>query len=743
MIDRLEISGFASYGDAVEVMDGLREINFVYGPNGAGKTTVSRLIAESLIADSSRFSKCAVHWQRGTKLVPFVYNLDFVAKNFNQPGDLKGIFTLGEKDIETQSKIKQAKLDLADLTRKIENLTYILQGNDGAGGKRGELTQLEDKFRDECWTVKKRHDVKLRGPLTDYHNSKEKFKNRLIMECKKNAPTPIPAQTDLEARSASLFGTTPTIESLFATVNDAQFLAWESDPILAKRVIGRSDVDIAAMILRLGNSDWVKQGIAYYEVNDGDCPFCQQKAPQSLAASLEEYFDETFAQDTSAIAVLKDGYLLAGERISQTVDAVVATASRFLDTATLKTEKQVFDARFQTNRQRLEQKAKEPSQSIVLEPLKDVLQKMKDLIEKANGSIREHNTMVANLASAQTSLIADVWAFFAHSEITAEFAKYQREKKGVDADISSLEQQIEKAKSERIAKDADLSGLEKQTTSVRPTVDEINKLLNAFGFRSFSLEATSANLYRLRRSDGSDAKETLSEGERSFITFLYFYHLLKGSESSSGVTTDRVVVFDDPVSSLDSDVLFIVGSLIRKTLEDVRAHRSNIKQVFVLTHNVYFHKEITFHKDRSAGQALKEETFWIIRKVDGKSKVQKHTINPIKTSYDLLWSEIRDASPQAPGIQNAMRRILEHYFRILGGIRNDDIVDLFEGEEKLICKALFSWVNDGSHSIPDDVFMTFDDGAVQKQREVFKNIFVKTKHINHYNMMMGHSYVIE
>lgn len=37
-----------------------------------------------------------------------------------------------------------------------------------------------------------------------------------------------------------------------------------------------------------------------------------------------------------------------------------------------------------------------------------------------------------------------------------------------------------------------------------------------------------------------------------------------------------------------------------------------------------------------------------------------------------------------------MRRILEHYFRILGGIGNDDIVNLFGGEEKLICKAFFS-----------------------------------------------------
>ncbi|MFH0083694.1 AAA family ATPase, partial [Pseudomonas aeruginosa] len=69
---------------------------------------------------------------------------------------------------------------------------------------------------------------------------------------------------------------------------------------------------------------------------------------------------------------------------------------------------------------------------------------------------------------------------------------------------------------------------------------------------------------------GMDAKETLSEGERTFVTFLYFYHLLKGSDSESGVTTDRIVVFDDPVSSLDSDILFIVSSLIKALFDEVR-----------------------------------------------------------------------------------------------------------------------------------------------------------------------------
>ena len=65
---------------------------------------------------------------------------------------------------------------------------------------------------------------------------------------------------------------------------------------------------------------------------------------------------------------------------------------------------------------------------------------------------------------------------------------------------------------------------------------------------------------------------------RNFVSFLYFYHLLKGSWSESGVTTDRVVVIDDPVSSLDADVLFIVSTLIRALYRDGHASRHQSRQ---------------------------------------------------------------------------------------------------------------------------------------------------------------------
>src|ERR1019366_3703911 len=151
---------------------------------------------------------------------------------------------------------------------------------------------------------------------------------------------------------------------------------------------------------------------------------------------------------------------------------------------------------------------------------------------------------------------------------------------------------------------------------------------------------------------------------------------------------------------------------------------------FVLTHNVYFHKEVTFNKCRG-DVAMKDETFWIVRKPDQQSTIQKHVSNPIKTSYDLLWSEVRNPNRSNLSIQNTLRRILENYFKILGNITHDDLCSKFEGKEKLICNSLSSWVHDGSHYAHDDLFIA-DGNTVDTYLEVFRKIFEKSGDGEHY-----------
>jgi wobble nucleotide-excising tRNase len=171
----------------------------------------------------------------------------------------------------------------------------------------------------------------------------------------------------------------------------------------------------------------------------------------------------------------------------------------------------------------------------------------------------------------------------------------------------------------------------------------------------------------------------------------------------------------------------------------VRAGAGHIKQVFILTHNVYFHKEVTFNPKRSNG-AMNEETFWIVRKPGLASNIVKHPCNPINTSYDLLWSEVRRSDHSHLTIQNTLRRILENYFKFFGGVDPKEICSKFTGKEQLICNTLLSWINDGSHYAQDDLYMSVDESAVNTYLNVFKGIFEKSGHLAHYKMMMGDAF---
>ena len=178
------------------------------------------------------------------------------------------------------------------------------------------------------------------------------------------------------------------------------------------------------------------------------------------------------------------------------------------------------------------------------------------------------------------------------------------------------------------------------------------------------------------------------------------------------------------------------GGLIRELIEKIRNNKSFVKQVFILTHNIYFHKEVTFSMKRK-GKVLKEETFWTIKKVNNSTVVESHNSNPIKTSYELLWREVRAETKCSLTIQNTLRRILENYFKIMGNTDLESLADKFDGKEQFICRSLLSWINDGSHYSQDDLYISGDATTIETYLKVFKEIFDRAGHPAHYQMMMG------
>ncbi|MDQ0304503.1 AAA family ATPase [Ancylobacter polymorphus] len=728
MIQEVTIAGEASYSAAGETLSPLKPINFIFGTNGTGKTTISRVIA-----NPGAYASCGVIWKQGRELTCLVYNSDFVARKF--ASQLPGIFTLGETERDTLDKIEAAKTKAARFRDDIAQLEGTLGPADGSSGKRGDMRTLRSQFEADCWKVKTKHDPHFKEVFTGVRNAQARFCDRVLSEMAGNTARLV-ALEELKRTAATLYAEGLELRAAIPTIDVTDLLATEALPVLTKKVVGKQDVDVAALIRRLGNSDWVRQGLPYLG-QGSKCPFCQQGVEAELADRLNAFFDESFINDMAAIAAALESYEVSADATLSRLEEVAALHSGQLDEALLRADIDRLSARLAVNKRVLEAKKREPSTPVVLETLADVAQPVIDRIAAANAAIATHNKLVNNVPSERATLVGQVWRCLL-DENSATIATYQSEKQKLDRAVEGLTAGIAAKRRLWIEAKAELRELEKRVTSVQPTVTEINNLLASFGFTGFSLKTAGDrdHLYEIVRNDGGDAAATLSEGEKSFVCFLYFYHLLRGSVSESDVTSDRVAVFDDPVSSLDSDVLFIVNALIKRVLKEACEGIGQVKQVFVLTHNIYFHKEVSFDRNRGA-ECRAHETFWIVRKVAGVSQIVGHRTNPIKTSYELLWPEVRNPDRSTLTIQNTLRRIVENYFKILGNFDTDDIVAQFHGRDQLVCASLFSWVNDGSHSAHDDLYISADEGLVARYLDVFRRIFEKTGHDAHYRMMMG------
>lgn len=736
MIKEIHMKNEATYGEGPVKLFGLEKVNFIYGSNGTGKTTISRVVADtsSHKEGEGKYRECSVKWQ-GEALEALVYNRDFVEEQFGQPAGLSGVFTLGDADKNILDRIEGLEREKREIQDRIDGWKEKIGDHGSSRGITHELEKNDKWFREKCWALKDKHAKTFSGVFSGYHKSKEKLMQRALDEAEKNTAEPVPLG-ELEENAETIFSSSHEKEEFFTVPEWDGLIAHEDNPILRKKIIGKSDVDIAKLIQTLNNSDWVKAGREFYAKSKPICPFCQERRDESLEEKFAEYFDESFEKDTSAIRELINSYTDDVDRVRQPLDSLLENPSKRFDAQEVQAQCDLFNSKVQANIAKLDAKLREPSAPMELDSLQNTASQISQMIGAANAAVERHNKTVADLDGEKSMLIDKVWRYFLDKEIKADLVAYKREKSHLESAKSSIQKKILEAESDLAEKKQSIQGLEKSTTSIQPTIDGINRILKSFGFSSFKLAKAGDRLYKIERLNGDDARETLSEGERGFLMFLYFYYRLKGSALETGTTPARVVVFDDPVSSLDSDILFIVSQMVKKTFEEVRSGDSAIKQVFVLTHNVYFHKEVSFNMTRSQDAKLKDETFWIVRKSADESKVEYHSKNPVKTSYELLWSEIRNADTNSATIQNTIRRVLEYYFAILGGFNLTKISEEFQGTEKMICGALLPWAHDGSHSADEDLYVTVDPSMVDRYLRVFQKIFEVTGHLRHYEMMM-------
>jgi wobble nucleotide-excising tRNase len=725
MIEEIVINNLATYTEPISMKP--LKINFCYGSNGSGKSTLSNFLGGFKSSSESK-----INWENDNSLPFLVYNKSFVNQQFSQQKNIGGIFTLGKdtKDAKEFITIKSHKFD--ECNNKIQKFERTI------GEFSDKSTTLYQQLDTICWTVQQRLGDRFNKALTGFRGAKRTFRKKCLVEYENFKIVKEINLNNIEQLYDAAFGNARNRYDLIPFIDPKQVEQNEKCALLEQRISGSTDTPIGRFIEYLQNSDWVKQGLAYSVKSDGKCPFCQQALPKDTKNELEEFFDVQYEKDCNSVKAFQSRYNNYFSTLLININDILENKLPMLDYDLFEAEYKIIKKCIDGNSNLIQKKMDSPANIVRIDSVRGSVERLNEIIHKFNEEIEKNNSIVQNQASEQARCKNLLWEYIIN-ELRMSIKPILTQLDNFDKGLVSLHKKIEIEKAEASKIKSEIDKKEETLTSVKPTVSVINKILKRFGFTGFALAENrmEKGTYKITRPDGSDATKTLSEGEYNFITFLYFYHLIYGSKVRTGIDSNKIIVVDDPISSLDSNVLFIISTLVRTIIKDCENDKHGIKQLFVMTHNVYFHKEISYWGSREQ-PSPRVVAFWIIKKTNNISRISYYRDNPIQTSYELLWAELQEieTNPRIT-IFNTMRRILEYYFNVIGSLNYDECIDTFEGNDKTVCKSLISCINDGSHFISDDFVMCYETDAMDTYLRIFKSIFVNMGHGKHYEMMMS------
>jgi len=762
-------------------------VNFFYGSNGTGKSSIATAI--DFLHGKNGKGKPALPtppdghfdltWQPGKTELDYdlyVYNQKFVSDHFSQyDKSVLGIFTMGDKNVEIQRKVAENQKQESELRQKITiNTTAKTQAE---AEKNGLPAAFQASFCKAGNTVRRAFSAAIKGKV---HKNEDFAKFVFSL-------TALPVEYDMDALMALYavaYDEHAKAYSEFRPLNLSQLKVKTECHLLMRAIVSTSNSTFAETIKKLGDRgfDWVIDGHEHFEPNaDGKCPYCQKPLDKKFAEQLQACFDRQYQEEIATVRNFRVEYERYVRALIDAANAnLLQTVFPKLETSGLPAYRDkitALETTLKLNIQLLEGKLKQPSLPMS-EPLADIEKLLFDLnsdIDGFNKQIKENNTIFADKENKQPECERQILSRLAF-DVKEIKEQYEAALATVNAKIAELEKLIfaDTTDADKLKSESD--ELSKNIVSIKKSVDSINALLRDSGFDGFELrlhEKSGQNAYQVIRSKTGKPAKNLSEGELNFIAFLYFYHLVnKGSHSDTSTGTDRVVVIDDPVSSMDSNVLFIVSALVREMVEicynnvdfaDNSPDRQNfIKQIFVLTHNMYFHSAIT-HEQTERYDGV---SFFLVNKanesstvklcVEGTGAASKVNENPVKSAYVALWSEYKDllkerkddSTSYRATLLNNSNQILEHYFIQLCGYSRDAVrkaiiakrsetpdSDAQRPKHLLALSMLDSITSDSRHA-PDSAYFSGGAVDVEQYMESFKLIFDAMKHEQHYEKMM-------
>lgn len=721
MISKIVLNGVASYKKET-VLETDKKVNLLYGLNGTGKSTLSEFLYDQI---GARFSQCRIEGLEENDTV-LVYNQKFVQDTFYEPDGIHGIFTLSKGNADAKKIIDATSAKVNNLTeqkRKIEEK----EKKDA----QKHLDKIEE-YKNQVWKIKKEYtggDGILEFCLNGLKGNKDTLFKHIVSLEKPEGELDYSVD-DLKKEAQQLQGEAQSRQLLSKVLINVEDI--EQSKLLSKVIVGNKNSSVASLIETLGNSDWVNEGIKYVHIDDekGVCPFCQQKTiTQNFLDQINAYFDESYNRDKSQIEQMISRYDAEIKKATDYLNAIKDDSFLEKNKAEIESLSANLISVLEHNLNTLREKAKTLSVQVSLQPINEIIESINSIIKNANNEITLYNQRIADIKGAKSKIRDSFW-YLMRKEYNSVIELYAANEKDYEQSIKNTKKELQTKTSEINTNTALIEENRKKTVNIDEAVENIKNGLIDIGITDFTIEKYSEEdaLYRLKREDSNeDVFKTLSEGEKMVISFLYFIELCKGESTAEKASNKKIVVIDDPISSLSHIYVFNIGRLIHN--EFLRSE--NYEQLFILTHSLYFFYELTNtdHDKRRKTQKL----FRICKNTDS-SYFEDMKYEDIQNDYHAYWYIVKDEK-QAPAlIANCMRNIIEYFFNF---VEKQDFAQVFQKPElqENRFKAFNRYMNRESHSKGQNIFdiKEFDYDSF---REAFKKVFETLGYIEHYNKMI-------
>lgn len=710
-----------------ELPSGSRTV--VYGHNGSGKSTLSEL----LLGLAEGASTTSVVWENENKqrtlvsadgtspsMSMAVFTRKWVEKNlsaFLDGASASAIVTLGKEAIDAKEEEDRLAKEISDLREEAKEAS---KQQKTAAGKVDKLTrEIQDRIVSELKIFDYNHFTKNRYSVPKVQDDLRAYKGEFpdsdshaeaLKQLGEGAPAHVPPIGPPSAGIAS------------SLAGLSELLAETPTRVAIRELEGSSSAQA-----------WVEQGMKLHDGVD-HCLFCAAPIDNDRRKQLARHFDESWldirsrAKAMAAVVADEEQRLAHWHQTLPIVSSLASELQSVYEDALKRAQNDVGDriAVLLTVQTALNAKIADPSATP--EPPNWSEHATPLSIAVLSQAVSEHNEQAHRYEEVTAERKQTVLDHLIGSHSDAFRALEQQSKEQTD--------KAKTAEHSAALAQRRLDQVRQEQFTTKDMADTLTRdLARVYGKNHLSVALTpDGKSYACRRGDqpGTD----LSDGERTTLSLLYFLRKLQDEQVPGGDKSQRIVVIDDPSSSLDREALFATHQWLIDTLKGfgqyvVLTHDFSLLRLFIASHRTVWGKSMSQIKKGDAAELRFPKVAFLemyAASIGGerRSRVGKlpRVLLSNTSEYAYLFSMVMTGISDYEDherlflLPNAARRVLEVFASYKAPHRTDflqQLATLVEAQEGEPYRDVYDFCNRFSHGEGSESIDVLDSRAVHGQ----------------------------